>query len=230
MKYLLSLLLTLSVTSAAAAGPSITVNGKAYSTSAQVIGGQTYIPLSVLDGLGIPYKMTGGKLVIGGPQAVAGGANERPSLAGCRNEWLFNGVWRVKVGQVVRIQKDADTPGWGVGIEVRNGSKVTILGIDAGWSSGGDGVQLAFPDATTLNADDMDIQKLTVSNSFPQGGVALHQLKFYAPFGTAAGSLKTPSKLLIQINPKGIGFTAGQNGVAFNTPTPSFRVDLTCTK
>lgn len=222
------LILSLSVSSALAAGPAVSVNGAPQPQSAQTIGGQTYVSLNVLRALGVPYVMQGGTLVIGTAAPVAaGGANERPSLSGCRNEWLFNGVWRVKVGSVTRISRDGTTPGWGVNVEVRNGSRVTIMPTDAGWNGNGLGVQLAFADASTVSVDPYDVQRLTF-NSFPQGGSLTYQLKFYAP--DAATAQRQPSKLLIEIDPKAIGDSIHARGVAFSVPNPSLRVDLDCTR
>lgn len=215
---------------AVAAGPTISVNGQPHSPAAQVIGGQTFIPISVLNSLGVPYQLQGNRLLIGSAASAAsspGGANQRTSLSGCQGEWLFNGVWRVKVGSLRPIQKDGDTPGWGVDIEVRNGTKTTMNLPDAGWGGNGQGVNLVFADGNSLAVDPYDVQKLTY-HSFPQASSFNHQLKFYAPEGMSAINLKSPSKLLIEIDPKGIGFSIKQSGVAFTTPTPSFRIDLTC--
>ena len=222
----LPLLCTLAL---AAPGPAVSVNGSPQAQPAQLIGGQTYISLEVLRALGVPYSMQGGRLSIGAAsaQTAPGGANERPSLSGCRNEWLFNGVWRVRVGSVVAITKDGSTPGWGVNLELRNGTKATISPTDAGWDGTGQGVQLAFADASTLSVDPYDVQKLTF-NALPQGGVKPFQLKFYAQ--DAASAQRPPSKLLIEIDPKGIGDSTRAKGVNFTVPNPSLRVDLTCSR
>ncbi|ULH16225.1 hypothetical protein MF271_06340 [Deinococcus sp. KNUC1210] len=228
LKHLTALTLPLFGTLALAAGPAVSVNGKPQAQSAQVVGGQTYISLDVLRALGIPYVMQGGRLMIGAATPTAtGGANERPSLSGCRNEWLFNGVWRVKVDSVTRITKDGSTPGWGVNVEIRNGTKATIMPTDAGWDGNGQGVQLAFADASTVSVDPYDVQKLTF-NSFPQGGVFPYQLKFYAT--DAASGQRQPTKLLIELARGGIGDTTRSKGVAFTVPNPSLRVDLTCSR
>ncbi|WP_425147622.1 hypothetical protein [Deinococcus sp.] len=213
----------------AAPGPGISVNGSPQAQPAQVIGGQTYIPLEVLKTLGIPYSVQGGRLNIGTAtaQTASGGANERPSLSGCRNEWLFNGVWRIRVGSVVAITKDGSTPGWGVNIEIRNGTKATIMPTDAGWDGTGQGVHLAFADASTFSVDPYDVQKLTF-NTLPQGGVRPFQLKFYGD-GTASAQ-RPPTKLLIELDPKGIGDSTRAKGVNFSVPNPSLRVDLTCSR
>ena len=228
LRHLSTLTLSLLGSLALAVGPAVSVNGKAQTQSAQVIGGQTYISLDVLRALGIPYTVQGGRLMIGTAAPTApGGANERPSLSGCQGEWLFNGVWRVKVDSVTRITKDGTTPGWGVNVEVRNGTKATIMPTDAGWDGTGQGVQLAFADASTVSVDPYDVQKLTF-NSFPQGGVFPYQLKFYAT--DAASGQRQPTKLLIELAKGGIGDSTRAKGVAFTVPNPSLRIDLTCTR
>ena len=46
--------------------------------------------------------------------------------------------------------------------------------------------------------------------------------------GTASDAIKTPTKFLLEVGAKGIGFTPSQQGVAFTVPNPSFRVRLDC--
>ena len=96
---------------------------------------------------------------------------------------------------------------------------------DAGVDYSGAGIQLAFPDGTSLSVDPLEVQKFTLVK-VPQGGVIRGQLKFYFDASMKAGP--TASKLLFEIDPKGIGFSEQQRGVAFTTPTPSFRVRLGC--
>jgi hypothetical protein len=42
--------------------------------------------------------------------------------------------------------------------------------------------------------------------------------------------IKTPTKFLLEVSAKGIGFTPSQQGVAFTVANPSFRVRLDCQK
>ena len=214
---------------AVAAGLSykLVVNGQVSSEQAIVVNGKTYVPLGVLKSFGINAILKGDTLTLSNAQGSAGGANQRASLEGCLGEQLFNGVWRVRASKLERISKDGGTPGWGLTLELRNGSKATLISTDAGIDGTGQGIQLAFDDATTLKVDPYDVQKLTYA-SLPQGGAVVHQLKFYYPSGTASDAIKTPTKFLLEVSAKGIGFTPSQQGVAFTVPNPSFRVRLDC--
>ena len=219
---------------AANAGYSIVVNGQVSSEQAIVVNGKTYVPLAVLKSFGVTSSLKGSTLTLSNSSTVqpaqnvaAGGANQRPSLEGCLGEQLFNGVWRIRTSKLERISKDGATPGWGLMLELRNGSKATIGATDAGIDGTGQGIQLAFDDATTLKVDPYDVQKLTYA-SLPQGGAVIHQLKFYYPSDTAPDAIKTPVKFLLEVSAKGIGFTPSQQGVAFSVANPSFRVRLDC--
>ncbi len=219
---------------AANAGYSIVVNGQVSSEQAIVVNGKTYVPLAVLKSFGVTSSLKGSTLTLSNSSTVqpaqnvaAGGANQRPSLEGCLGEQLFNGVWRIRTSKLERISKDGATSGWGLMLELRNGSKATIGATDAGIDGTGQGIQLAFDDATTLKVDPYDVQKLTYA-SLPQGGAVIHQLKFYYPSDTAPDAIKTPVKFLLEVSARGIGFTPSQQGVAFSVANPSFRVRLDC--
>jgi hypothetical protein len=132
----LSLLLS-GLAVAAPAPLKILLNGQPTALSTATVGGQLYLPLEALKKLGVPYTVQNGNLSLNSVSRAgssAGGANERPSLEGCLNEPLFNGVWRVRVSKLVRISKDESTPGWGLTLELRNGSRVTLSATDAGVS------------------------------------------------------------------------------------------------
>jgi hypothetical protein len=214
----------------------LTINGKVSSTPAIVVAGKTYLPLDALEKAGLKVVRSNGALAVTLPGAssspasqAAGGANERVSLEGCLGEQLFNGVWRIRASKLERANKDTTVPGWGVMLEVRNGSKATITPVDAGFDPTGQGIQLAFDDATTIPVDPLEVQKLTFA-SLPPGGAVTQQLKFYYPFGTKEDAVKTPIKFLLEINAKGIGDSTRAKGVAFSVPNPSLRIRLDCQK
>lgn len=150
-------------------------------------------------------------------------------------ESLFNGIWRLKVTKLEAITRDPSTaieaPGWGLMVELRNGSKGTLMPPDTGVSGTGGGIQLAFSDASTMNVDPLDVQKLTFA-SLPQGGVVTRQLKFFYPYDIDRAKVQKPVKFLFEINPKGYedAIKARAGGATYTTPTPSFPVRLDCQK
>lgn len=204
----------------------LSINAQASSTPAIVQNNKTYIPLEALQKAGVKAVITKTEVKLELPGFV-GGTNQRASLEGCLGETLFNGVWRVKTIKLEKIQKDASTPGWGLTLDVKNGSPATITPVDAGFDGTGQGIQLGFADASTLNVDALEVQKLTFA-SLPPGGAVTQQLKFYYPLGTT--DIKTPIKFLLELNPKGIGESTKAKGVAFNVQNPSLRVKLDCQK
>ncbi len=231
-------LLMISLAVAASQTFKLTINGKPTVTPAMVVNGKTYIPLDALEEAGVRSSRSGAGVSITLPGSTAtpatnpdamGGANARASLEGCINETLFNGVWRVKTLKLEAIKKDADTPGWGLTLEVKNGTKTTLTMTDAGVNGTGEGIQLAFADASTLAVDALEVQKLTFA-SLPPGGSVTQQLKFYYPLGTTADAIKTPTKFLLEVDPKGIGDSTRAKGVTFTVPNPSLRVRLDCQK
>lgn len=230
MKKLVIGILILSSLSVLAASVTLklSINGMNSSTPAIVQNGKTYIPLEALQKAGVKATISKTEIKLELP-GVVGGANQRASLEGCLGETLFNGVWRMKAIKLERIKKDGDTPGWGLLLEVKNGSKATITPVDAGFDGTGQGIQLAFADASTLNVDAMEVQKLTFA-SLPAGGSVTQQLKFYYAFGTPEETVKIPTKFLLEIDAKGIGDSTKAKGVAFSVPNPSFRVRLDCQK
>jgi hypothetical protein len=161
-----------------------------------------------------------------GNAITAGGANQRVSLEGCMNQDFFNGIWRVKVLSVEPIVDDNGTAGWGLNIEMKNGSTETLEPAGTGIGGTGEGIQLVLSDETILPVDPYDVQTLTYA-SLPQGGGLTHQLKFFPAFGSTPNNAQ-PLKFLFEMKADGVGFSEQQAGVAYTTPNPSLRVQLNC--
>jgi hypothetical protein len=149
------------------------------------------------------------------PQA-AGGANQRPSVEGCLNEWLFNGVERVRA-------LDVTPDGTLVTLEVRNGTTQTLSAPDAGFAKiNGQGIDLAYSDGSVQNLDisatayrdEIGYKKL------PPGGGTTVKLRFAPPASTSA----KPAKLLIAVDPTYNSY------VHYTVKDPSFRINVNCTK
>jgi hypothetical protein len=227
------LTLALSLAFVSAQNYTVVINGQVAQDKAVVINGQTYLPLSTLNSLGVTWSLDGTVLTLGTAQSTVGGANQRASVEGCLGETLFNGIWRIKVTDLVPLARDPgtimETPGWGLTVELRNGALGTLMPVDTGVDGTGQGIQLAFADAQTLNVDPLGVQTLTFA-SLPQGGVVTQQLEFWYPYDTDPSTIQTPVKFLFQINPAGFedAIKSRGGGAYYSTPSPSFRISLDC--
>lgn len=97
----------------------IVLNGKALTEKAIVVNGKSYIPVSELKNLGYNVTANATTLTI----AQAGGAVGGGGTAGCRNETLFNGLWRFTLLGEMKKGDDYGNPTWYFDAEVRNGTK-----------------------------------------------------------------------------------------------------------
>jgi hypothetical protein len=208
----------------------LSINTQTSAIPALIVKGKTYIPLEALEKAGVRVTRSSGALALTLPgQSAEGGANQRPSLEGCLGETLFNGVWRIRTSKLERITRDANTPGWALTVEVKNGTKSQLAMTDTGVGGAGQGMQLAFSDASTINVDGLEVQKLTFA-SLPPGGQVTVKLPFYYPFGTLESAVQPPTKFLLEINPKGFEDGMRKRGAVFSVPNPSLRVRLDCGK
>jgi hypothetical protein len=229
MKKLIITALTLTVLACAqTTSYQLMINGQADAAPAIVVDGQTYVPLESLQRAGISatYDRDTLSLVVGNAQS-AGGANQRESLEGCMGQDFFNGIWRVKVLSVEPITDDNGTAGWGLTVEMKNGSTQTLtMAGDTGIGGTGEGIQLVLEDETILSVDPYNVQTLVFA-SLPQGGGMTHQLKFFPPFGSEPNTSK-PVKFLFEMKADGVAASVQEAGVAYSTPNPSLRVQLDC--
>ncbi len=196
----LALVGLLSLTGFAATQVTVELAGKKVTLDSVQVDGKTYVSLAQLKA----------------QLSTQGGANQLSASEGVRNEWLFNGVWRVKVAEVTW---DAEESQWVVQLSVANGSDKTRRMADNGYSSNGiDGVFLVtesgeskVPGVNASNAfqDDFGLKEL------PPGGQSTATVRF---LGTAQDK---PVKFLLEMHPVA--------GLPFSKQ-PSFRVDLTQTK
>ncbi|WP_293912295.1 hypothetical protein [Deinococcus sp.] len=241
VRLLLPVLLLTASASSGALAQTLILNGKVSTEKVLTVGGKVYVPLSALPSLGVQVSSGGGVLSLtGGKAAVAatapssgtGGANQKASVTGCLNEWLFNGVWRLRA---TKVEPVTDPPGsynygdgWAVTIEARNGVTQTITLDDVGVVYNG-AVNLTFADGDSWGKSVRDGWQDKTYTKLPQGAGFLYTFKLYpdAKLERAEVLARPPQKLLIE-NLKKI--TDRYKGVAFTVPDPSFRVDLTCKK
>ena len=190
----------LTLASFAATQVTVELGGKKVTVDSVVVGGKTYVSLDQL------------KAQMG----TQGGANQLSASEGVRNEWLFNGVWRLKVGEVTW---DAEETQWVVQLSVANGTNKTRTLANNGYNANGiDGVfvitesgESKVPGVNASNAfqSDFGLKEL------PPGGQSTSTIRF---LGSASDK---PVKFLLEMQ--------AVSGLPFSKQ-PSFRVDLTQTK
>ncbi len=199
----------------------LVINGQAQSSKAIVVGGQTYVPVSALRALGVTASVSGNTVSLSG--SPAGGADQRASLEGCLNEWLFNGIWRARATKV----EQADLNGlkaWAVTLEVRNATTKTLEAWNAGFKDL-TSLTLAFADGATVSIDSgalgRDYNDKIYNAVVPQGAAVTAQLNF------PQNRTDAPTKLLIEMDTTRIG---PKYSLAFATPNPSLRFKLDCAR
>lgn len=197
------------------------INGQATTSKAIVVNGQNYVPVSALKDLGISATVSDGNINLVGQNA--GGANQRASLEACINEFAFNGIWRMRVTKVESTEAFGQKA-WAITVELRNGTTKTLQPSQTGLADSS-GLTLAFADnsTTVINASALSREygNDLRDKSIPQGGAIAYQIKF----DTAKAD--PPTKLLVQFDPSRLQKNLGVN---FNTPDPSFRFKLDCSK
>ncbi|THF71543.1 hypothetical protein E7T06_02700 [Deinococcus sp. Arct2-2] len=230
----LALALLAGVALAATTNLSVIVNGQVAPDAAIVVNGKTYVPLSALNLLGVKTNVKGSTLTLGSTPAAPGapapgGANQKVAVEGCIGDTLFNGIWRMTVKKVEPIGPDVGLgPGWGVSVELRNGTQTPTNLQDTGLIS----TDLVMPDGNTFVFEERTAEEPYVYKKVGQAGGIIYTLRFHVQDSRAlAASVPRPTKLVIQLDPKRL--TAGYlktGTVAYTTPNPSFRVRLDCTR
>lgn len=158
---------------------------------------------------------------------AAGGANQRTSVEGCMNTFLFNGVWRVKVLGVdpaAAYNDGTAETGVGVRVQVRNGTGKMLSPDQTGFSDiNGRGISLQYDDdnSVTVVGSGTSLTTALLDKELPPGGAST--VVMYFPYG--AEKTAKPLKLLIAVDPHA---TTNYKHVKYSVPNPSFRIKLNC--
>jgi hypothetical protein len=201
----------------------LSINGKSYSSNAIVVRNETYVPLKALQAAGVRSSLKGGVLTLtlsgGGTTTTAqkteGGANQIAALDGCIGEWMFNGIWRVRVTNPTPISGDRN--GMTYRFEFRNG---TNKGGFAPAGTGFKGIMLALDDGTTVGAAYVnDI----IDPPYIPGGSHAQVVEFFWE-----NTERTPTKLIVQFDPNDAYYKLSE--VKFSVPNPSLRINTKCQK
>ena len=221
VRYSLSLALA-AVSAVALAAPavgktSVSMGGKPVPLSSVVVGGRTYVSLAEL------------QAALG----AAGGSNPLASAEGCMNQWLFDGVWRLRATKTEfkPNAKNGTFWGWILTVELRNGTQNLLSMYHAGLEKG---VSLALQDGNTLGLgrNSASPPLAFADNLFkdlPSGAGVVMPLWFYGPDGATDEQVQAnpPAKLLVPIDLKAQTY---HNLKLPYSSSPNFRVDLTCSK
>lgn len=131
------------------------------------------------------------------PPKAEGGSTQVSAQDGCMNQWLFNGVWRVRVTNVA-FQPKGDLPNaWAVTMQWGNGTNYG--NITPAVDTLAQDMVLALQNGDTLTATDTTTGNLTQQklfyHSFPQSGQYTHTQPFYSTSDLDQNN--KPAKLLI---------------------------------
>ena len=160
------------------------------------------------------------------PHATApGGSHQLNALDGCMSQWLFNGVWRVRVHQILTVVRPmTDFPGFALTVEFRNGSHKTTSLASTGVPLTGGAGSLIMDDGNPLDfyvPENLSWSTYYVQSLPPSAGFTT-VLKYFYPAKPA--NVGKPDKWLFEIDPS----KEWQGSPKYTTTQPSLRVRLTC--
>ena len=156
---------------------------------------------------------------------TAGGSHQINALSGCMNQWLFNGIWRLRIMSVAAYNDVVGLPGFKVSFEVRNGSSKSTSMLKTGLPSHPG--SLVFDDENELDGTNTDAS-VAYNNVYFKDVPPSGAMKFTIPFlfQPKPTAVPKPVKWLLQIDP-----TKEYPGAPrYTTSNPNLRIDLTCTK
>ena len=187
---------------------SVSLANKTLKLDSVVVGGKTYVSLEQLKkALPSTTAVTG----------AAGGANQVAATSGCIGEYLFNGVWRLKVQS---LMYSVEEKAWYLTIELRNGTNKVATPNYTGSSGSGEDISLVTDDGNSLSlANGTRIQDDILLKSIAPGSAGVTKIWFNADADTPKAS-----KLLWAMS------AANNSDKAPLSKQPAFRVDLTCKK
>lgn len=160
------------------------------------------------------------------PQATAqGGSHQLNALEGCMNQWLFNGIWRVRVLKIAQITRPmSDFPGFALTVEFRNGARKTTSLVSTGIPLMGSAGNLIMDDGSPLDfsAPENTAWPTFYNESLPPSAGFTTDLKFF--YAAKPSTVGKPDKWLLEIDPS----KEWQGSPKYTTSQPSLRVRLGC--
>lgn len=138
---------------------------------------------------------------------------------GCMNQWLFNGIWRVRVTKVEPLMNGSQQAGWQVTQTWRNGTATPIAPSDSMMKD-----EQLVTSAQTLAAEEHRQQGLSY-NTFAPSGEFTYTQTFYGPNATVSPSDK-PKALDVTFD--GAKLAAISNKPHFTSKQYNLHYDLSC--
>jgi hypothetical protein len=152
------------------------------------------------------------------------GLAEAGSRQGCINQWLFNGVWRVRVTALEPYMNGSQQQGWQVTEVWRNGTAQELSPNDSVLTNQKLELQNGTIAATDTTGGSLSLQSVNFNN-FPPAGEFTYKQIFLAPNLQADPSNK-PQGLLITFN--GVQLAQMKSKPQFSTSQYNFHFKLGC--
>ncbi len=187
----------------------LVVNGKESKSQPIMVKDKLYVPVDALKEAGMIVSVEKNTVTLKFSKTDAqGGANQQDGQEGKMGEWLFNGIWRLKVNS---LKKRDGSPGYEAEIELKNGSKWQNISLaGTGWN----GITLVLEDGTPVSAasDAVDLRDIGLA----QGAGYTATVVFDSE------STSKPDRIILRLDPRGLAGTEMKYSVA----NPSFRVSV----
>jgi hypothetical protein len=160
-----------------------------------------------------------------GLQAIPSAGADTAST-GCMQQWMFNGVWRVKVTSVDPYMENGAQAGWQVTEVWRNGTTQTVAPGDTDSKP----QILTLANGTTISTDDTragsSSDSAVSSHDFAEAAQLTHVEVFRAASGTVDPSVKPKS---VDVTFNGALVSQSRTMPHFSTSRFDFHFNLDCT-
>jgi len=156
---------------------------------------------------------------------AAGGSSEIAGAQGCLNQWMSNGIWRMRATAIGPDSPNGTQIGWAVTEQWTNQTNRKLAPAD---TLVGD-QQLVFASGNTLASSNsagssMSMQKLTFNDFAP--GASLTYVQLFRPTGFDA--TEKPVKLIVTFD--ATAMKQRTNMPQYKANPPNFRISLGCVK
>lgn len=187
----------------------LVLNGKEAKSAPIMVKDKLYVPVDALKEAGLSVTVDKSIISIKVPKGTAeGGAYQQDGQEGKVAEWLFNGIWRLRV---TSFSKRDDGPGYRAVVEIRNGSKYPGISLaGTGWN----GITLALEDGNSIAAtsDAVELRDAGLAQGASFTGTVIFETE----------SSSKPDRIILRLDPMGLTGTAMKYSVA----NPSFRINV----